>query len=224
MSSPTTVFVPDAVTAPHGASMLRAARAGDTSGTLVETELSQLRGRLAARDVRLDVVELDDGDCSLALAALAEDWDHTSVAVADLDSAIDFYGELLGFEVDFCERGMDAQIASITGVAGLVCDLAQLSSAATVHTLELIAFRRPPNTPEDHGPLRPGQGHVGFRVRDLDAALEQVRRLGGVLIGEVTGFESGRSAYCRSASGSYIELSEPGSASTPPPGKPARRP
>ena len=209
MSSDVTLFVPDGLAAPDGARALRVASASGTAGTLVEVGLPQLGRRLAGDDVRLQVAELDGGQTALTLGATRDDWDHSSLAVSELDTAIAFYRELLAFEVDFAERGMNAQVASITGVPGLVCDLAQLQSPVTAHTLELIAFRPPPDAPAGHGPLRPGQGHAAFRVPDLEAALAEVERLGGQVLGDLTRFENGRSAYCREPGGSYIELTEP---------------
>ena len=163
---------------------------------------------MAGRDVRLEVAELDGGQSVLALAPVPDDWDHSSLAVRELDAATAFYRELLGFEPVFSERGMATQIASIAGLPGLTCDLAQLRSPSMGHTLELIAFRPPPDAPVASRPVRPGEGHAAFSVPDLDSALAEVGRLGGEILGEVTRFETGRSAYCREPSGSYIELAE----------------
>ena len=209
MSADVTLFIPDELAAPSGARVVRSVTASDVAGALAEVALPQLGQRLAEGDVRLAVAELDGGQSTLALAAVRDDWDHSSLAVRELDTAIGAYRELLGFEVEFAERGMDAQVASITGVPGLVCDLAQLRSPATAHTLELIAFHLPPGAPASQAPLRPGQGHAAFRVPDLEAAVAQIERLGGRDLGEVTHCEEGRSAYCSEPAGSYIELTEP---------------
>jgi len=54
-------------------------------------------------------------------------WHHTSLAVTSLDSAVDFYRRAFGYELLFVERGMAEQIADMTGIAGLVCDLASFA-------------------------------------------------------------------------------------------------
>src|SRR5690606_7735852 len=69
-------------------------------------------------------------------------WHHTSLAVTDIDLAVAFYRDAFGFEVLFEERGMAAQIASMTGVPDLVCDLVQMRSVLSEQVLEFIAFRK----------------------------------------------------------------------------------
>lgn len=134
-------------------------------------------------------------------------WDHTSLAVADLDCAIDFYRAAFGYEPVFIERGMSDQIESIVGVVGLRCDLAQLRFPASGHVLELIAFASPDEV-EVRGPVRPGQAHVAFTIADLDGAIERIRPLGAEPVGVVTQFEEGRAVYLTEPSGTIFELSE----------------
>ncbi len=135
-------------------------------------------------------------------------WEHTSLSVADLDQALAFYQAAFGYEVIFQERGMTTQIQQITGLPGLRCDLAQLRSPLSGHLLELIAFHDGPPDREEHAPTRVGAAHVAFKVRDLDAAVEAMRHLGAEMIGEITQFEEGRSAYLREPSGTVVELDE----------------
>jgi catechol 2,3-dioxygenase-like lactoylglutathione lyase family enzyme len=141
-------------------------------------------------------------------------WEHTSLSVSDLGQAIAFYRDAFGFEVVFEEGGMDAQIESIVGIAGLRCDLAQLRRPGTRHVLELIAFRSPSDAP---APTRPGEGHVAFVAEDFDGALERLLWLGASQLGSVTAFAEGRSVYLREPSGSIVELSERGSTEEPSP-------
>ena len=138
-------------------------------------------------------------------------WHHTSLAVRDLDVATAFYRDAFGYELLFRERGMSRQIASMTGIDGLTCDLAQLRSARSDHLLELIAFHPPPPgaAPQPEGaPLRPGAAHVAFAVEDLDAALASVEALGAARLGRITEFSEGRSVYCREPAGSFFEMEE----------------
>ncbi len=209
----TTIFVAQGVPHPAGARELRpaTARDGSLSGAIVEADLAQVEPLVGTGAARLEIVATGDAEHRLALVPAApESWDHSSLAVSDLDSAIEFYRQLLGFEIAFVERGMSDQIAGITGLEGIDCDLAQLRSPSSRHTLELIAFRGVPLDRGHHAPTEPGRGHVGFRVEDLDAALALVERLGGHRLGDITYFEEGRSAYCRDPNGSYLELSETG--------------
>ena len=143
-------------------------------------------------------------------AVPATSWHHTSLAVSDLDAAVTFYRDAFGYEVSFEERGMSEQIAKMTGIAGLICDLAQLRSALGNHVLELIAFRHPERAaaPPEHAPLRPGAAHIAFAVEDLDAALAAVEALGAARIGGIAEFSEGRSVYCREPAGSFFEMEQ----------------
>ncbi len=144
------------------------------------------------------------------LAVRARRLHHTSLAVSDLDLAIAFYRDAFGYEVAFREDGMSDQIAGMTGVVGLTCDLAQLGSACSDHVLELIAFHPPGGhaMPADTAPVRPGAAHIAFYVEDLEAALRTVESLGAVRLGRVTQFSEGRSVYCREPAGSFFEMEE----------------
>jgi len=141
---------------------------------------------------------------------VASAWHHTSLAVADIDQAVAFYRAAFGYEVLFLDRNMTDLIRRIVGLAGLRCDLAQLRSPISGHVLELIAFHDVPAGQEEHGPTRAGSSHLAFKVRDFDAALREVQRLGARLIGEVTVFPppEGRCVYCREPSGTVFELEE----------------
>jgi catechol 2,3-dioxygenase-like lactoylglutathione lyase family enzyme len=133
-------------------------------------------------------------------------WEHSSLAVDDLERSIGFYREAFGYDVTFAERGMKRLIEQIAGIRGLECDLAQLRSPASEHVLELIAFRHP--TAEIVSLGRPPAAHVAFRVTDIFRALGAVEVLGAEPLGEVTAFPDGRSVYCREPGGSVFELSE----------------
>lgn len=137
------------------------------------------------------------------------EWHHTSLSVTDLDRATGFYGEAFGYEVLFEARGMTGQMADITGVPGLECDLAQMSSSLSDHVLELVEFRDYEGEGgESAAPLRPGAAHLAFVVEDLEAEIERVGRLGAEVLGGVVEFDEGRSAYCREPSGTVFELEE----------------
>ena len=144
-------------------------------------------------------------------AVRVKSWHHTSLAVRDLDAATAFYRDAFGYEVLFRETGMSRQIASMTGIDGLTCDLAQLRSERSDHVLELIAFHPPAPggaPPPDRAPLRPGAAHVAFAVEDLEAALAAVEAFGATRLGGITEFSEGRSVYCREPAGSFFEMEE----------------
>jgi predicted enzyme related to lactoylglutathione lyase len=133
-------------------------------------------------------------------------WEHSSLAVDDLDRSVAFYEAAFGYNVTFAERGMTRLIEQISGIPGLECDLAQLRRRGSEHVLELIAFRHPAAEAGSRG--RPPAGHVAFCVTDLERALGAVEELGAARLGEVTTFPDGRSVYCREPGGSVFELTE----------------
>jgi predicted enzyme related to lactoylglutathione lyase len=140
--------------------------------------------------------------------ACARTWEHTALAVDDLKRATDFYRKAFGYEVCFEEHEVNDEMGSMVGLPSVMCDLAQLRSPISGHTLELTAFR---NLPPDRkvGPTQPGSGHVSFVVRKLPAALAAVEDAGATVVGDVTSFPDGsRRVYCRDPSGSVIELAE----------------
>lgn len=130
-------------------------------------------------------------------------FEHTSLVVLDVEAAVSFYAQAFSYELVFEERGMGRQIASITGLPGLDCHLAQLRGPAGP-VLELIAFsgELPPL------PVRPPPAHVAFAAEDLEAALAEVCALGAEPLGAITTFADGRSVYCREPGGSVFELSQ----------------
>lgn len=136
-------------------------------------------------------------------------WVHSSVAVRELDPAVAFFEQAFGFELIFRERSMTRQIASITGVEGLRCDLAQMSHPVTPHILELIAFTAPRPGAATRAPIAPGGGHFAFLVADLRASIARLEVLGAEMIGEITAFGDGPAAYLRVPGDAYIELEQP---------------
>lgn len=130
---------------------------------------------------------------------------HASLAVDDLSAAGAFFREVLGYETAFEARGLSHQIARMTGEAGLVCDLLQLSRAGEGVVVELVAFRP---SPLGAGGARVPSAHLAFAVGDLEAALERALGAGARLLGEVVAFSEGRSAYLAVPGGAVIELEE----------------
>ena len=133
--------------------------------------------------------------------------DHVSLAVADIDQSLAFYGKAFGYELVFIERDMEKEIRSMTGLENLSCHLAQMARADGGPGLELIEFLDHAIAPQAL-PLAAGCGHVGFVVENLDDALQETISAGAEPIGSVTHFPEGRSTYCRAPGGSFFELLE----------------
>lgn len=134
--------------------------------------------------------------------------DHLSLAVSDLDAAIAFFCEGLGFTLHFIERGMTAQIASMLGLPEADCDIAQLAGGGGDTKLELIAFRHGQVGRATSHPITPGMGHVAFKVDEFEAALARLHALGAEQLGAVTQFKAGKAVYLRTPFHAFLEIQE----------------
>jgi catechol 2,3-dioxygenase-like lactoylglutathione lyase family enzyme len=135
-------------------------------------------------------------------------WHHTGFAVTDLDDALAFYRDTLGFEVVFQARGMTDLIQSVTGVPGLQADLAQCRSPMSGQVLEFIEFRNVPIDCDPMMPVWPGRAHTAYLVADLERAVAALVSAGGTMLGQVTEFAEGRAVYFADRTGAVVELEE----------------
>lgn len=135
---------------------------------------------------------------------------HTGFSVTDIDAAIQFYRDAFGYELVLEDREMEQLIASVTGLAGLRAELAQMRRPGTDKAVEFIAFHDVPDSGPALAPVLPGQGHLCFEVADLDDSLQRLTALGAKLVGDVTTFPEGegRSVYLQEPGGTVIELEE----------------
>lgn len=135
-------------------------------------------------------------------------WHHTGFSVREIDSVINYYGKSLGFEVIFEARNMSDLISSITGVQGLGAHLVQMKSKISDQVLEFIEFTNVPKIVDDILPIYPGRAHTAYLVKDLETAVESMKREGGILLGRITEFSEGKAAYCADRFGTVVELEE----------------
>ncbi len=144
----------------------------------------------------------------MAQSAQERKWVHTSLTVANLGEAIDFYRRLLGYELLFVSEGITELAASIVGIRGVSADVAQLRLASSGHVLELIEWHDVSPSDSEHGPTNLGQAHIAFAVDDFDGTLARALELGATQLGDITVFPEGRSVYLRDRNGTFIELEE----------------
>ena len=119
---------------------------------------------------------------------------YTGIRVRDLEASVEFYTKVLGMTV----LARD----SIEATKGVVVDLGSEGSA---HPLELNYYAE--GSPFAR-PFAPGEelDHLGFKVADLDQAVEEAASAGYPVVQEVrTG--TSRWVYLRDPNGIWIELS-----------------
>ena len=111
--------------------------------------------------------------------------DHAGLTVPDLDEAVTFFTELgcelLYREGPYQDEHGDSMRRQVDVHPRSVCRLAMLRFGSTT-TLELLEYRSPDATAVPPKNSDHSAAHVGFRVRDMDAAIEHMRRLPGVRV------------------------------------------
>ncbi len=139
---------------------------------------------------------------------------HVAVATGDLDRLVDFYRDLLGFEV-VSQGAWEAGSAVIDGIVGLKDSAARTAvlKAGNLY-LEVFEYRSPAGRPGD--PDRPvsdhGYTHLCVDVTDIDAEYERLTAAGMRFHGPPpSAAEMGgkiRATYGRDPDGNVVELQE----------------
>ena len=136
---------------------------------------------------------------------------HHGLCVSDLERALPFYRDGLGFAEVSRLRFSDAGTQKLLGIPGVVLEAVYLRRDGT--TLELLHFPQP-GTQLAAGP-RPlnqvGLTHLSFLVSDLDGVLAKLRALGATVL-EATRLDSqgkgSNAIFVTDPDGTRIELVE----------------
>jgi catechol 2,3-dioxygenase-like lactoylglutathione lyase family enzyme len=139
--------------------------------------------------------------------------DHTGITVSNLERSLEFWRDVLGFELSHRAHQTGQLAAEITGTPGAEILIAVLKAPG--HKIELLEYR----APADRVHLRPrpcdvGSIHVALTVDDLDAVLEKIASSGWIAAGKpqtlTVGPNAGRRViYVRDPDGTTIELMQP---------------
>lgn len=139
-------------------------------------------------------------------------FNHTAFVLSDLDRAIGFFRDSLGFELTSRAPRDKKAIQDMTGLAGADIEVAYLHGFG--HGIELIRYI----APTDRGQALPkiyqdGAGHIALDVEDAEAAVDAAASYGLTPIGEIItidqGPNSGRKVvYLQSVEGLSIEFIE----------------
>lgn len=124
---------------------------------------------------------------------------HGGVSVPSLDEAIEWYGRVLGFEVErrFWIEAARSHAAMVRK-GPLRFELFEVEGAAPLPDER----RHPPSDLKTHG-----NKHVAFRVEDLDAFLDEMRAKDAD-IAFVVREEFGAGCFLRDCAGNLIEFVE----------------
>ena len=138
--------------------------------------------------------------------------DHTGITVSNLERALDFWRDVLGFEYSHSAHQTGERVEQITGVKGAELKLAVLRAPGG-HKIELLEYLAPPDR-QPANKLRPcdlGHVHVAFVVENLDGILEKISVSGWRAAGEPQMLTVGPNAgkrviYVRDPDGTTIEF------------------
>jgi glyoxylase I family protein len=98
---------------------------------------------------------------------------HLCIGVSDIERSLDFYRQLLGFDVVFDVELDGSSLEAVTGTPGAKGRMiGGLIGGAMIELLALGSSSRPASGPHL------GYTNMSFSVRDLDAAYREVIQLG----------------------------------------------
>ena len=138
--------------------------------------------------------------------------DHTGMTVSNLERALVFWRNVLGFELSHTAHQAGEMAREITGVAGAENKLAVVKAPGG-HKIELLEYLAPAERKRQVN-LRPcdvGSVHVALIVDDLDAVLSAINASGWKAAGKPQTLQSGPNAgkrvvYVRDPDGTTIEF------------------
>jgi len=136
--------------------------------------------------------------------------DHTGITVRNLERSLEFWRDVLGFELSHRPHQTGTLASEITGVSGAEIKIAVLKGYG--HKIELLEYLAPAD--RKHVDIRPcdvGSVHVALIVDDLDTVLETIAASGWKVAGKPQILRAGPNAgkrviYVRDPDGTTIEF------------------
>src|ERR1700736_1762672 len=101
--------------------------------------------------------------------------DHTGITVSNLEGSLEFWQNVLGFELSHRAHQTGEMASEITGVAGAEIKLAVVKAPGG-HKIELLEYLAPADR-KQHVDLRPcdvGSVHIALTVNDLEAVISKI--------------------------------------------------
>ena len=139
--------------------------------------------------------------------------DHTGITVSDIERSLNFWRDVLGFELSHRAHQKGELAEQITGVIDAEILIAVLKAPG--HKIELLQYLAPADRKHlDATPCDVGFAHIALTVNDLDDVLEKVAASGWKAAGNpqtlTTGPNAGkRVIYVRDPDGTTIEFMQP---------------
>jgi catechol 2,3-dioxygenase-like lactoylglutathione lyase family enzyme len=125
---------------------------------------------------------------------LIQSFDHTSFTVVDIDRAVAFWRDVMGFTLSDLSPREGAWLGAVVGVPGARCRIAHLHGHGT--HLEFIQYLAPVGADVTGPPNRPGTAHVAFVVSDIETLARRMLEAGAREQGRITRCTSGPATGC----------------------------
>jgi catechol 2,3-dioxygenase-like lactoylglutathione lyase family enzyme len=141
--------------------------------------------------------------------------EHTSFTVSNLERTLDFYVDLLGFEVVHLRPQITSRyFRDVVGFPDGVIKGAFLRIPGTEHRLELFEYLQPRGVPADVRTNNPGSAHICLFVEDLPSAYQELLSKGVRFRSPPVDMDEGSNAggiavYMLDPDGITIELFQP---------------
>jgi catechol 2,3-dioxygenase-like lactoylglutathione lyase family enzyme len=139
--------------------------------------------------------------------------DHTGITVSDIERSLQFWRDVLGFELSHRAHQKGELAEQITGVAGAEILIAVVKAPG--HKIELLEYRAPADRKRvEARPCDVGSAHVALPVDNLDDVLETIAASGWKAAGSPQTLTVGPNAgkrviYVRDPDGTTIEFMQP---------------
>ena len=98
---------------------------------------------------------------------------HTGIVVSDIDKALHFYNELLGFKIVKDAQETGPFIDKILGFSGV--DVRTIKLGAGGSLIELLYFKSYPMGPQTRGMTSLGCTHIALTVNNLDNCFKMLK-------------------------------------------------
>jgi catechol 2,3-dioxygenase-like lactoylglutathione lyase family enzyme len=138
-------------------------------------------------------------------------FDHVTIAVTELDEAVEFFG-VLGFEETMSTVVSGPEMSHYMGIPEWEADHVTLTmkGAPTHQEVQLLRFHHPvvPDNPAESNLARLGYNHICFAVDDLDATLARLAAAGVRTRNSVMIFHDRRLVFLVGPGGVTVELAE----------------
>lgn len=133
---------------------------------------------------------------------------HFGLCVTDIDAAVHFYCDILGFRVLRQSTTTSAEVARLLELDEITMTLTFIQLDTT--TIELISFAQPMALGGGKGPFnRVGYTHLSLRILDFDAELDRLRAAGVNVLEHTDGRQevsNARFAFITDPDGNRVEL------------------